>query len=348
MSCKILKRKSFKPRKLQYVADRIAKKFESIPLSKIQFPSEYRLGVTGITQSLLSTFLRCRYCFLLSLNCYDPVDARNTTAFGSLIHEILDKIYNFSIVNKGRVPPEFLIVNWVKRFHLESPEEFQNIKEQDVEIMLGVASLLLCEYVIFYKDDFVDKNWEAVEQVGSTMFFGSLLRRKIDGKFRINGKKWLLETKTMARIELGSLLLKLTFDFQNLFYVICEEENDPGDTVDGVLYNIIRNPSTKPKAEEPLNEFFQRLRKEVQKKPKYYFLRYEIPYTYEDKQVFRSELREILEEVAHVLGGIMPVYKNPLACQGRFTCDYLPICSSGKISGYKKRKFLFPELNLEI
>jgi hypothetical protein len=364
MDCKIPKKKStiaipkkqlvilpqkkiFVPRKLVDIADRVAKRKEAIPLDKIDFPSDYRLGVTGITQTIFETFLRCRQCFKLTLNRYEPVGARNITAFGSLVHYCLDKIYSYTIANRGAIPTEEMNREWIQDFRLNCRDDFKNIREADVEILVGIAFIILCEYVLYYKEDFKEKHWEAVEQTSESMFFGSKLRRKVDGKYRIAGKKWLMETKTMSRIELDSLLLKLTFDFQNLFYVTCEELNEPDDPVEGVLYNIIRNPSSKPHAGESLQEFLQRLRGEIAKNRKHYFMRYEIPYTIKDKMQFKQELEQQLEEMAHVLVGIMPVYKNPFACVGRFTCDFLPACSSGKLTGYVKRKSLFPELDLE-
>jgi len=342
----IPEKKVFVPRKLADIADRVAKKLEAIPIEKIGFPSDYRLGTTGITQSIFETFLRCRQCFLFTLNRYEPVGAKNITAFGSLVHDILDKIYSFTIQEKGRIPTEDMIKMYVQDFRINSREDFKNIKEADVEVLVGIAFVILCEYVIYYKEDFKVKKWEAVEQVSESMFFGSKLRRKVDGKYRIAGKKWLMETKTMSRIELESLLLKLTFDFQNLFYVTCEEINEPNDPVEGVLYNIIRNPGSKPHKDETLQDFLQRLRGEIAKNRKYYFMRYEIPYTQKDKDTYRRELSYQLEEAALVLCGIMPVYKNPFACVGRFTCDFLPACSSGKLTGYEQKKTLFPELEV--
>jgi len=342
----IPEKKPFVPRKLADIAERVAKKLEAIPIEKIDFPSDYRLGTVGITQSIFETFLRCRQCFLFTLNRYEPVGAKNITAFGSLVHAILDKIYSFTIQEKGRIPTEDMIKRYVQDFRINNRENFKNIKEADVELLIGIAFIILCEYVIYYKEDFKLKKWEAVEQVSESMFFGSKLRRKVDGKYRIAGKKWLMETKTMSRIELESLLLKLTFDFQNLFYVTCEEINEPNDPVEGVLYNIIRNPGSKPRNNESLQDFLQRLRSEIAKNRKYYFMRYEIPYTQKDKMTFRRELEQQLEEVAHVLCGILPVYKNPFACTGRFTCDFLPACSSGQLTGYEQRKSLFPELEV--
>lgn len=346
-SIAIPKKKLFVPRKLADIDRRVAKKIEYIPIDKIDFPSDYRLGDTGITQSIFETFLRCRQCFLFTLNRYEAVDARNITAFGSLVHYCLDKIYNYTINAKYMVPSEQEIQNWINYFKNTFPGEFRNINPQDIELICGMAFIIVCEYVLFYKKDFTEKMWEAVEQVSSSLFYNAKLRRKVDGKFRIAKKKWLMETKTMSRIELQPLLLRLTFDFQNLFYVTCEEINEPNDPVEGVLYNIIRNPGSRPHVGETLHDFLQRLRMEIHKKPDYYFLRYEIPYTRKDKDNFKRELALQIEEATHVLAGIMPVYKNPFACSGRFTCEFLPACSSGKLTGYCKRKSLFPELELE-
>jgi hypothetical protein len=40
-------------------------------------------------------------------------------------------------------------------------------------------------------------------------------------------------------------------------------------------------------------------------------------------------------------------YKNECACDQPYQCDYLNACSSGKLCGYIKNKYLFPELDTE-
>jgi CRISPR/Cas system-associated exonuclease Cas4 (RecB family) len=103
---------------------------------------------------------------------------------------------------------------------------------------------------------------------------------------------------------------------------------------------IIRVPQLREKKdiEEGEEEFYERIRADIERRPGYYFI------GLEDgdfkKRFFRSEfdLDEVLERYAHMVRerrlSIKRKFwpKNELNCLYPYQCLYLPICESGKVS----------------
>lgn len=322
-----------------------AKKLMNLSLRDVKFPEGYSLRETGTSQSLLSEFPRCRLAYLLKLNHFKKVDSKNTTGYGNISHDVLDKMYTYG-KETGMVPTDEMIDKWIDNFAANQVELLEGMNDQEVEYALGVNYVMLTEYTKFYTEDFTAMKFDEIEKVSATEYHGYLLRRKTDGKFHIHGGKWLLEHKTKGTISEKSLLMQLGFDFQNLFYVTCEEIDFPKDPVEGVLYNVMRRPNHMQGQGETLVDFLVRLRKEVQKNPTYFFMRWEIKYNEQDKKHFRQELLNILMEAENCISGKAPVYRDCSACTGFWSCEYLNACSSGSMSGYIQSKYYFPELNL--
>jgi hypothetical protein len=332
---------------LQKVPKGIPKKLISMDILNIRFPTDYSLQTVGISQSLYSNLAVCRRAFLLAINRYERKDHKNTTGFGSLTHHVLDRMYNYNL-RKKKIPTDKMIDTWIESFCTKFPYEMRNKKEDEIERDKGVVYIMLTEYLKYYDDDFTKMKFAEIEKTSATVLEGFKLRRKVDGKFYIDSDKWLMEHKTRSQINEEHLLYTLAFDFQNLFYVTGEEVDYPDEPVAGVLYNIIRNPGSYQRKNEPLVEYLDRLRIEVQKNPKYYFIRFEIPYTMKDKKLFKQELITKLQEAEKLLKGELPVYRNQAGCVAGYTCEFLPACASGKMSGYIQVPSLFPELDLEV
>lgn len=323
-----------------------------LKIVSLTFPNDYTLLKNGITQSLLSTFQRCRQEFLLSVNRWEPVIPPLTPLFGSCIHYCLDRMY-FTAMEYHRnslgetpIPTPEEINTYIIECNVQFKDEIQMVPPEKWDITKVVMYCLLTEYVKYYRNDFIENKFDSVERISQVTLNNTLLRRKTDGILISPQGKWILEHKTMSQINLESILLRITFDFQNLFYIISEELEFPQVPVSGVIYNIIRNPSSRPRKTETLYEFQERFRMEIRSHTEYYFLRYQLPYTTSDKTLFKNELLEKIEEVHHLLFGALPIYRNHTACVGRSECKYLPACSSGTLSGYRQRHFLFPELEV--
>lgn len=345
------KRKIVKRKIKQKIKSKVKKPKGPVRIEDIEFPDDYSLQEVGVSQSLMSQYQRCRRAFLLSLNRWTDPGKGKKTGFGSLFHEMLDKLYNY-FDKTGKVPSRKLFKIWIEEFTSSEKTSVQlsGKRQREIERDKAVCLLLLCEYVKYYAErDFSSrKKFFWIEHTFAVKFKGFLLRGKRDGHFYTmrNGKRhrrWVMEHKTKSRFNMDELLKHLTFDFQNLFYITADEI-ESGEPVRGVLYNIVRNPQKRWTQDMTLSEFIKALEKDVQRKPSHYFIRMELLYTEKDKKTFKRDLFHKLSEADKVLKGKMPVYKNEHNCIGKWTCDYLNACSCGLLSGYKQKPVLFTEL----
>jgi len=317
---------------------------QSTKISDIRFP-RYSLEKDGITQSYIMSFLKCRREFMFILNRWTPIERRTTFLNGSITHDVLDKIYTY-FVKHNETPKSLLIKKWIEEYQIEDIKKMR-IKSptEEINLIKSVVYVITTEYLRFYREDFKKDKVIASEEVFDFIWNGYRLRGKKDLKMRINSKKWNLETKTMARIEEDTLTEKISFDFQNLFYILAEEY-EYKEPVVGTIYNVIRNPGHKPGTGETIFQFSNRLRKEIRKNPNHFFKRWEIPYSPQDKKEFNTELKYKLDEIDALLKGKLKIYKNEKNCVTRFRCSFLKACSCGKMVGYEQHEKLFKELEV--
>ena len=299
----------------------------------------------GLTQSLIQAFLKCRREFLYKMNLWASEGKRTTFANGSITHDTLDKVYTY-FKKKNKLPSDALIKKWVNEYDKKNPKWLPKGNE-DSEKFKAVCYVMVTEYIRYYKSDFKKGRVVGIEDVFDIRWKGFRLRGKKDLTFNIKKRRWIMETKTSARISEETLIEKLAFDFQNLFYVNAEQIEQKVQ-VDGVLYNIIRNPGLKF-TEASLRAYCERLRKDVRARGDHYFKRFEIPYTEADKEDFKKELLVILKEIRMLIStpkkqAFSCAYKNTKNCTGQFNCSFLRACSTGTLDGYIKAKSLFKEL----
>ena len=279
----------------------------------------YDIGRDGLTQSLISAWCDCPQRFVYKTERWEGFQ-RDTTNFGTMMHDALEKIYNIT----GRAPTR----KDVDKF-LEDQDDLNGMK----------AFVLLNEYLDIYKSDFTKKKFIDVEKVFDVYFNGVRLRGKFDGIFQAKDESmWIIEHKTKSQINEDDMLLKLSFDFQNQFYLLCAEKVYH-KSFSGILYNVIRNPTHKQGAKENKVDFQKRLQKEVAGNPEHFFKRFEVPYTKKQLTVFKEELTNKIESIKRRI-----VYRNQGACSSPFRCSFLNACGTGKMTGYTQTKDLFSEI----
>lgn len=236
--------------------------------------------------------------------------------------------------------------SWIDDYIRKNEAEVGARMETEVQAEIAIAHALLPAYFDYYKKDFVTKRFQRVEKTWRVHFGDYVLTCKIDGEFLSNRKPWLMEHKTKGRIDDEKLQLKLSFDFQNLYYATIYSIETGKESV-GTLYNVLRNPKSKPKVGESLPEFTERLQKEIRKNPTHYFKRWEVAYTQADHKRFRNELPYKLQIAENILTGKVFPYRNEFACEMYFGCEYLGACASGSMNGYYQKAKLFEELGDE-
>ena len=324
----------------------ISKKKAETPLSMI-IPESYSLRVQGITQSLISSFLQCRQKFVYAINRMSSPKKAERTLFGNIVHFALSILYkqkNFSIAMLSQAITDYRALNQI---------ELSALDKKKVERDFAVAEVVMTAYLSFYCKDWTEmKDREPEKEVEVTLHnedgSGHAIckcRCKIDGRYRDKSKaKWLLETKTKGRISEESLVKRLAFDPQNLFYLMCDRL-DTGEEAAGVLYNIIRNPQIKQKQDETMQQFCERLRADIKLRPEFYFIRFEIPYTSTDKKRFEKHVYEIILDIDRLVKGENKVYRNCYSCDSPYECEFLDACASNSFAGYQQKEKIFSELD---
>jgi len=316
-------------------------------ISEITFPRDYTLENSGITQSLLSTWQCCPRRFLLSVCKYKyPKDSR-PLVYGSFIHDILDKLYTTFSQNKiDYLGLNDLSLQIIKGYNFK---DYGTIEEQEMLRATGMA--VIEEYLKYYKKDFIEMRFEALEDDFKIEWYEILLRGKIDGRYRTkDGSIWNIEHKNYSQIS-ENLQLKLSFDLQNLFYMLATKQKY-GITLRGVLYNIIRSPQQQ-KNISPKN-WYNYLKEKIQKDKYNFFIRYEIPYTVNDLGQFERELKAKINILTDAICSAQLdhtrtlgyFYKNECCCESPYKCQYLQACAQGHLNGYKKKERLFEELTV--
>jgi hypothetical protein len=304
-------------------------------------PVDYTLEVQGITQSLMSSFLQCRQKFIYAINRMSHPKKIAVTNFGSIVHDVLAILYTV------KKPTVTNIAARLQIYRQENAQDLTRIDAQVVERDFAVAEVVLTKYIAYYATDWAEMKDRQAEQEAE--FFPLTDRKiigrcKIDGRYRDKaGKKWLLETKTKGRISEEPLVKRLSFDPQNLFYLLADQRLTNEEAI-GMLYNIIRNPQIKPKVNETLKQFCDRLAQDVNERPEFYFMRFEIPYTSSDKKRFEQHLREIILDIEKLTKGESAVYRNCYGCDSPYPCEYLDACASNSFAGYFQRERIFTEL----
>jgi len=322
-----------------------------IDSTKMLIPDNYSLDdsgeITGITQSLLGSWQVCKRRFLYQINgWYHPMKVKNME-YGSMNHEVLDKLYTGHF--QGSIKPGDFIdvitetISGYKMSDVFTQEEQQNLK--------AIAQAVMESYVVYYAKDFQEMRLEAIEETFEIQYICALLRGKIDGRFADKHKGlWHLEHKNYSQINADTLLLKLTFDLQNLFYYLADYLRRNRMLL-GVLYNVVRKPSVKKALSN--SEIYTYLKDLIRKTPKHYFLRYEIPYGLVDILPFMDSLerkldllRGEIEEVRREPERTQVVfYKNECACEMPYSCEFLNVCATCRMVGYRQ-KSIFSELDL--
>lgn len=311
----------------------IPKKVSVLKVSDITLPKDHGQGLLkyGISQSMLSIFLTCRQKFLFKINFWELDRDNKNVMFGNVFHDLLDKAYH-----ETTQPNLNGIGKWIDEYLDANEEQFAQTKPEEINKITALTHLMLKEYIFYHAEDWVSKKFTGIEQKLNVTFQGFNLTMKIDGYYEQGNEHWNMEHKTKSQIDEDFLLLSLSFDLQNLFYIIGREIAQK-IKVKGTLYNIIRTPMLHERKGEGPELYAKRVAEAIKKDPDHYFKRYEVFYTEEDKKRFSEELFFKLSELKQVLEGKLPIYRNETSCHKPCKCEFLEACASGTMVGYRVR-----------
>lgn len=317
-----------------------------VSVSDLRIPKDYSLAKDGISQSLLGAWQTCPRRFLFMLNRWRNPQGERAFGYGSMMHEALDAVYSAAAGGCANVKK-------LEALGLEAIDVFKFpaiFSADEAEKMKAIGDAVLVQYLTHYRSDFKQLRFDKPERVFGVPFARVTLRGKIDGRFRDKNKgRWHLEHKNLSKINEDTMMKKLSFDLQNLFYIVADQIEN-GEPVNGVLYNVLRRPDVRK--EMPVGKLREYVSGLIEADPGHYFKRWEIPYTQKDLATFRGELAVKLDRLAGNIAstqlyGTNPLglfYKNECACEAPWPCNYLDACASGTLGGFKQTKTLFTEL----
>ncbi len=99
-----------------------------------------------------------------------------------------------------------------------------------------------------------------------------ILKGRYDQLYRENGRIWIQENKTKSRYNEDVIAQTLFMDLQTMIYALAIRKTMNVDP-EGVLYNVIRKPGIRRKVREPIQEYLDRLNKDVKSQESHYFSR---------------------------------------------------------------------------
>ena len=314
----------------------------------------------GITQSLLCSFMNCREQAKLMLEKVRPKRPNPAFLYGSFVHECHDKFIQCLIHKESINNSKNQIKEIYKRFIKSSIcKEFSS--EEIEDILLKAIILFEC-YINNYKKEYKNIEWIDSEQkfesstcieVDST-WREPIFRGMIDGLFNntthknINNRGlWIFETKTKSRIDENKLEMTLGKDFQVYFYLnsFCSNTSEE-EWPRGCRYNILRKPLLRCGKKETIQQFSERLRSDIQKRPEHYFIQYDIVITAEDIKRYKQELNILIKEFCEWWEDLKNKhYRNLDHCENKYgSCQYINYCHGANTSYYKIIDSFFPEL----
>ena len=299
----------------------------------------------GITQSMLSTFLTCKYKSKITLAGWQPSGRVSVFDYGELIHRLIE---NGSKINQNDTDAKADSAI-LKEWHDEQLAHGASI--EDLDTAEGKAAAVWPVYCTKYESRDANLKVKFIEGLFDTVWNGYRLRGKIDGLFSYAGQTdlWLLENKSKGQISEDAIEDLLVSDFQSLFYLVALM--NMGYIIKGVLYNIIRTPQQRFGKKDTKDTFLARIAAAVREDPNHFFRRYEIVFTSQMLQRFEFELRAKLADfvnnvsISSFPGHDFECYHNETACLGRGACPFIRHCATDDFTGYVQTSEAFRELN---
>lgn len=321
-------------------------------------PAFYDPERDGVTFSLLSGWRQCRELARLNLRGVTSRGSSMALIYGTLIHAALQVIYESTRMQKLHAVPSRELVGKVLNeldatFRKENPRASAETM-QYAEFSMALASATLPFYFSYWKSDFTDVKWRAVEgefkirrmfTLANGRRVSTFIRGKMDGVFDERKFLRLFETKTKTRIEEGAIADVLTLDLQVKIYLWAMKHIFQ-ETPHGVRYNIIRRPGLRQKKGESLAQFAVRCAEDIKARPDFYFIRMDMDVSQHDMDAFEGELDDLVSDFLGWWYGVVGHYRNSGNCENKYgTCQMLRICGPDRdFSRFHIRKTVFREL----
>lgn len=327
-------------------------------MPKIKRQSEYLfydLYRDGVTQSVFEMWRECPKKCRLWMQGWGSPGVSKSLAYGTVLHawlaasmENIPESYEEFFGNKP------LLKKISKQAKQEYQEQMINAEEDGYEGFQRAEMLMpqiVPRYFRYWKDDFfgeMAKEFREIEKEFNIHLPGSdiLLRGKRDAIFHQGSGLWLMEHKGKGMIQEEPLSMWIARDLQVNWYVLSWWLQH-GSRLNGVLYNIIRNPRIYQNVGMLLGEYAEKVAADIDKRPDFYFMRFEVPLPATQQKIFQKNLeQEMRRFVDWYKNGPDTMYTH--SCIGRYgNCPHMAYCDSHgqNKSGLFKRSKVFMELS---
>lgn len=319
------------------LATRKIKNFDTIPL-----PAKVLTGEWSLSQTLINAFCQCPRQFMFMLDRWEQPGKEINTFFGTVVHEMLDKC-----TGHGK---EEILESLPKLVHTyisdkSTKRELEWLTPSECAYQEGIILVVLEEYYEYYGDE-LDKDVVMCETKFDLRYRPSskmAITGKIDRVERDKRGFICIDHKTAGEISEDEKLLSLPLNFQLKFYSHAVNVLT-GEIPTRFRHNMIRRPKHKPKYNEKLPTFLNRLREEIKANPAHFFMRFECEFTQADYKAFMAELDIKMDAIESLCAGKTKAIHNEAFCVGTYKCPYLMACSTNSLAYYKQRKYISPEL----
>lgn len=253
----------------------------------------------GVTYSFLSEFLQCRESARLSyVEGWSQKGLIEALEFGSAIHKCLEGAASGQAHDYDRI----LNLHRKQRLQYLAPGTIH-----DFDRILDMARIVFPRYHTYWQEKGgmehqPDTQFLSAEESFSipyTLPDGRTIniRGRFDAVLNYKGQIWLMEDKTKSVVD-DRITDYLPHDLQTMLY--CHAiKVIYGQTVSGILYNVIRRPMLRLGAKETVPELLARIQQDVVKRPEHYFLRWMVALAPDDVANWSSRvLTPVLNQVA--------------------------------------------------
>lgn len=352
------------------------------PLLQIQVPPPNQNGkfwdiqTHGVTQGFLGLLASCPQKAAYKFKEGMGADMNSSAIqFGDIFHRTLDGVYSAmkdthalqsdAEWDKFLSGFDTLLGGELNKIY-ESGKKKLKVNLDDVsnhmkwEMNSGMARSLVTGYFKQWNKDYSDYEWldlerpfcetyELVTAIDGSYSVSIPVRGKFDGVFRTkDGLLWLFETKTKSRIDDGHIADKLNFDLQTFLYLWAVEKVY-GETPAGVMYNVARRPGLKQTVKETLPQFIERVAEDIEKRPEFYFMRFNASITKDEIRTWeKNDLHGLMNMAWDWSNGEFN-YRNSGNClMFMRPCEYIRTCAYNDRKYLTPREYVYPELMPDI
>ena len=252
----------------------------------------------GVTYTFLAEFLQCRESARLSyVEGWSQKGLIEALEFGSAIHKCLEAAASGDPHNYDRV----LNLHRKERLPYLQPgviHDFDRIMDMARIVFPRYYAYWLAKGGMEHQPDATFLSSEEKFEIPYTLPDGRIIniRGRFDAVLNYKGQIWLMEDKTKSVVD-DRITDYLPHDLQTMLYCHAIKQVY-GQTVSGILYNVIRRPGLRLGKKETVPELLTRIQQDVGERPEHYYLRWMVALAPDDVANWSSRvLTPVLNQV---------------------------------------------------